>query len=380
VALSRLSHRRRIRAPLTGEASLSAVGDFRAERGPTGRRPLSFFAPPESSKREKPVGDTVAAMDGGPEGWRPAVISIYAKSCKYTPPKSLSGLYYVAKPPDPLRKCRVFPGPVAERRRPVACHADLVVLRCGCGKSSRLVWSSGCGRRDCPRCGPGKGRSAAKRVAARFLADRRNMQYTVFTVPPAVRDRWQGATGYRRLKEDLRNLVKALESEFGLEYAYCRIHPTGEDGRSWHPHINLLWVQKWGSVGRFSRRLLSRLREVWADVLGVPDVVVHTSYRHRRTTHAIAAYLHTIEYVERAFPGWRWQGLRGRWFRSKRVPSPVELESPPSLFCAVCGSELEYRGDSWASDRLWRREIKEILSAGYLIPADVYSKGPVRYG
>lgn len=373
-----LSHRRRIRAAvLTGDHALSAVGDFAGGRGRTGSAPLPLFSRPESTKRKNPVRAEGPVTAASPEGVRRAVISIYAKSWNVGPPKTLSHCYYVGNRRNPDYKPRAMPGPVAKRDHPGPCKGRLVVLSCGCGAARKYVWAGGCGRRDCPRCGGGKGRAAAKRVASRFLADRRNLQYTVFTVPVDARSRWDGVDGYKVLKVDLKRLVKAMERVFGLEYAYVRVHPTGDDGRTWHPHINLLWVQKWGrGQGRFSKSSLDSLRRIWGGIVGVDLAVVHTSYRTRRSKRALASFMHTIEYVERSFPGWRWQGLRGRWFRSKRVPAALDLDAP-TLYCEICGSELEYRGEpiGFAGE-----VIVESVRAGYVVPGPALVRGPVRYG
>ncbi|HET6373272.1 MAG TPA: hypothetical protein VFG76_08190, partial [Candidatus Polarisedimenticolia bacterium] len=84
-----------------------------------------------------------------------------------------------------------------------------------------------------------RGRDIFDRIAAARAG--RRVVYIVPTVPPSLRaraaepGRWQRWTA---------RMMRYLKKNLRMQYACERSDPAGEDGVRWHPHMNILMIQR----------------------------------------------------------------------------------------------------------------------------------------
>lgn len=249
--------------------------------------------------------------------------------------------------------------------------------RCGCG--SVPIYVDGCGRRTCAICGYSKSKASAKRVIDRLLySGDRVFQFLVLTVPEDLREVLATEDGHKTWATWLRRFVRWLKRDLGVSYGYIRSHPCGNDPVIFHPHANLIFVQKPGLKGfRRGRLPVTIIREKWAGIIGWPGTVnVHAQYVDVWSRAGKARLGHHVRYIERHFPGWAWGGQRARWYCWTRKygretitslpPKPTEEEKG---FCPVCGRLFTYG----------RPEGAEILAVAVLEAWLQDGRAPPRY-
>lgn len=216
------------------------------------------------------------------------------------------------------------------------CNGHWAWRKCGCG--SKPVYIGGCGRRNCPLCGPGRRDRQVNRVSLRFEAGHvKRVQLLVLTVPPPLREQFKGGAGADRWASVVGDFLEELENGFGMVFAYARSHPTGDDGVEWHPHVNIAWVQREGFSGKLD---VGVLRRIWSRCLGLGvtgSVDLHVSYADLESDRGRARWIHWLQYVERPFPGWNWAGCRSRWFGKY----PRGLADRGAHSCPLC--QEQYR-------------------------------------
>jgi hypothetical protein len=167
----------------------------------------------------------------------------------------------------------------------------------------------------------------------------------------------------------VRRFFAWLRKECGVKYGYERSHPCGDDGKTFAPHANLLFVQSSGKRGRLD---VAEFRRVWAEIVGGKELLDQETgagkvdlqlmfYTLHETAgrFGIGGFVHKLQYIERPFPGWMWAGARSRWlgdfpFRGEKVPRSMSSEN----VCPTC--HQEYRmvrmspGDAAATEAEFR--------------------------
>jgi len=209
-----------------------------------------------------------------------------------------------------------------------ACAAKGLKVGCLCG--FRVV-RSGCMKKDCPVCGQEVTKRRARRIFDRFekVRNGRPVLYTVLTVPPKVRSRFVVRSEWRKV---VKAVIKVFKSEFGFDFGVECSHPISETNEYvFHPHINLLWLQKAG-VDRHKSEIpgsidLDKLRARWAQILGTAGPV-DVNHQFAATEKKIR---HRCRYIARVFPGLSsWVGSV-RWYGKPPV-LPPEIRK-----CPKCG-------------------------------------------
>lgn len=245
---------------------------------------------------------------------------------------------------------------------PNPCGAPfLAVTGCGCGlkRVRQHCDKRGCAEEYCRE----KIRSRrARKIKARLDAGRtdgRAVIYTVFTVPPERR----GAAGDRKTwKKWIDRLLRYMRKELALEYAVERTDPCGEDGETWHPHSNLLWIRKNGFRGYLEPTQLAALKAKWASIVygtketnGKP-ISVHTAFSTDE-----ARIRHWCSYMGRTWSQWEDDfpyHLRIKWLGHPPKTPPKEVARP----CEKCGKDVcrmqfgseaaALEASAWSYDRL----------------------------
>lgn len=190
------------------------------------------------------------------------------------------------------------------------CKPKYIVYSCACGRN---VLPSTCMSLDCPRCHPWTSRRRALSVFARLTFNhvfRHNQGkvlhpviYTVFTVPPHIREKYRDRSEWQKLRG---RVWQILKGQFGARFGVEASHPVGESESSFHPHLNFLWIQKSGFHPFIDVR---NLRRLWAQVLNVVDADAYTQYAGNE-----AQVMNWAKYVTRTFPGYHYWTGSIRWF------------------------------------------------------------------
>lgn len=217
------------------------------------------------------------------------------------------------------------------------CGGRWVSVKCLCdnGKHRRLM-IGGCMDENCISCGPSINYRRFTRAIKRFKAKDYDqpLMYTIFTVPPGgLREKalnigtWQYWT---------KCIIDEMKKGYGLEYALVSYHPTGKNEEKFHPHLNVVWIQKRGLKHKLD---LGSLRYLWAKIIKAKDGVV--VIYHEWAKQDFQKY-HIINYVVRPFPGWKfWRGKAVRWYG--KYPKGVDCD-PGDWICPVCGEKIEVVG------------------------------------
>ena len=184
------------------------------------------------------------------------------------------------------------------------CGGQWWMRLCKCKPYS--VYVGGCGRRSCPICGQHKSRSSTARVLARLLVGGSRFQFIVLTVPLEIRARFAAEGGSDEWRAALRAFVTWAKKNLGLKFGYVRTHPCGDRSDIFHPHANLIFVQRDGFRGKLP---VDAIQAEWARILGYAGkVVIHVQFVN--ASKHLGKLVHHVRYIERAFPDWEWPASR----------------------------------------------------------------------
>lgn len=223
-------------------------------------------------------------------------------------------------------------------RQATACGAPFTAVRgCGCGvKAVRQH----CDKRGCSEeyCRGKIRERRARKIKARLDAGRtdgRAVIYTVFTVPPERR----GAAADRKLwKKWIDRLLRYMKKELALDYAVERTDPCGEDGETWHPHVNLLWIRRQGFRGFIKPEQLADLKAKWASIVyggkTTKPISVHTAFSTDE-----ARIWHWCRYMGRTWSRWEEEfpyHLRIKWL-GRAPKTPIDVSDS---CCPKCAEEI----------------------------------------
>ena len=203
-----------------------------------------------------------------------------------------------------------------------------------------------CGREYCYACGEKNSWIHQKRYRAwlPYVNSMKSQGQYVVTIPFEHRD-------YFREKghlNEFRRYVRRLMKRSGYVRGLCRWHWCGEDGKTWHPHLNLLFP-----AGYIAPEKLEELRGLIAARLSemvktpVNTVVAHYSYTTNRTKMR-----HRLRYVTRAtwhvYDPYINDTVKGytnniKWGKWKHVRvDPVAEED--KMCCPLDGTRIKWRG------------------------------------
>ncbi len=151
-----------------------------------------------------------------------------------------------------------------------------------------------CSREHCPECG--KPRSLYHRklylqilgVVLKMWIYGGGVGYMVITCPEELREKWKDPNEMRKFMQSLRRKLQGL----GLWPALYRWHWAGDRGRSWYPHLNLVFP-----LGYVDKEKLERLRR-YLNRKGIK--MFHYQY-----SRSLKKMRHLARYVSR--PTWNLQ-------------------------------------------------------------------------
>jgi hypothetical protein len=250
---------------------------------------------------------------------------------------------------------------------PTCCGAPFLAVRgCGCGVEKVRQH---CDKRGCSEdyCREKIRERRARKIKRRLDAGRtdgRPVVYLVFTVPPSLRSQM---VDKKRWKKAIDRMSRYLRNELGFQYLVERTDPCGEDGETWHPHLNFLGVRKQGFRGFLPPEQLASLKSKWAAICfgsvaaasGKP-ISVYYAYSSEE-----ARISHWCRYLGRSWSRWEAEfpyHLRVKWLGNAPKTPPKELPRP----CEKCGEEicrLQFKTESaatTASGWTYARLLEEI--------------------
>jgi len=243
-----------------------------------------------------------------------------------------------------------------------------------------------CGREWCPDCGA-EGSMTHKRRIARWWGKVMQMEqlgYLVITVPRAVRKQIQE----KKALSDFRTYVKRKLQRLGYDRGLIRYHWAGEDGVTWHPHLNILIEELF-----MPKKVMSELKRdlcTWfANYFDEDPAKCKSNMWYSYTKPMDAKFeahkIHKLKYITRSTltkfnPAMNWSMVKvlkrfratstwGKWDKTKENNNPlVALESG---LCPhpECRKPITWEGgkENIISRRsqYWQRAILKPLEGGY---------------
>jgi len=186
-----------------------------------------------------------------------------------------------------------------------------------------------CGREYCPRCGRNMSIPHRRRVGRLWHRwfQLSTWRYMVFTIHPSQRHK----VGQKELQL-LTTLVSKWLKKDGYDRGFARWHFAGEDGTTWHPHLNIMVEGGW-----LEEDDLPYFRNAWAAILEkVTGIYAPGEFNARYSTKESKA-CHWLKYIYRAtYKGQDkhiWSILKG--FRNTRTWGKFDKNAKPAQNLAL---------------------------------------------
>ena len=234
------------------------------------------------------------------------------------------------------------------------CTPKMVVNECQC---KRFLVPSTCMCKDCIPCAPWVQKRTAESIFRRFSqkqninklgGNQRVVCYTVFTIPPHMRERFLDSNEIKKVRKLAWEILK---TKFGALFGVEATHPIGSKTTMFHPHLNFVWTQRKGYRSYIDTTLLQK---EWANILDVRIADVWHQY-----SDSNSQIYKWCEYVGRPFPGYTyWKGSI-RWYG--HYP---KAQRKQDYICAECGCYIRRIGTIEAS------VVADYYAHGWLIGLD----------
>ena len=221
------------------------------------------------------------------------------------------------------------------------CTRKWNVVACEC---EARVYQAGCTKLTCESCEPHlrARRAASIRDRIERVRGARALVYTILTVPPELRE---AAADVKIWNKWRAKIWRWLKKNAGGVFAVERSDPAGDsDPGLWHPHLNLLWLQRDGFTGFLK---VDALRAAWREIIGAKRPVnVYSQYSANE--RKLGAW---YWYMGRTWPHWaktvkrhltvRWMGDYPRVACTLEKVGDRELacECKRARGCTDCGAQ-----------------------------------------
>lgn len=223
----------------------------------------------------------------------------------------------------------------------INCGGSWYVRECGCPEDNpRIEKMHGCMSENCTSCADDVKFRRTKKCIERLNAKRYTspVLYTVFTVPPELRKKAENRATWDYW---IKCILRVLKDKYGLYYGFGSSHPISERNPNiFHPHWNLIWIQKTGFSAFLDDQQLKEMKEAWESIIGAErGVDVHHEYSCFE-----AVIFKFVSYIVRPFPGWRfWRGKAVRWYGEYPIEGKdyeVEKYDMQDEICEKCGEKI----------------------------------------
>lgn len=234
------------------------------------------------------------------------------------------------------------------------CTPKYVVYQCDC---KRHIVPSTCMSKNCTICAPHVQSRTADSIFRRFSqksdirklgGNIRQVCYTVFTIPPHLRDKFLDPIAIKKVRKLAWEILK---TKFGALFGVEATHPIGSESTMFHPHLNFVWSQRKGFRPYIDTHLL---QIEWANILDVRIVDVWHQYSDKSTQ-----IYKWCEYVGRPFPGYSWWKGSIRWYGKYPI---VHIKH--DYICPDCGCYYRRLGTIEGS------VVSDYYAHGWLIGLD----------
>lgn len=248
-----------------------------------------------------------------------------------------------------------------------------------------------CGKEWCPDCGA-DGSAVHKRRISRWwgkVMSMEQMGYLVLTVPPQIRESFKNQV----VLSAFRTYVKRYLQRQGYERGLVRYHWAGDDGKIWHPHLNILL--EGGFMSPKEMRALKRdlgryFKKMFPQSLKgkTPKINAWYSYANPKAEGFERHKIHKLKYILRStltkidvvrnakdkelakvLKGFRTTSTWGKWPKDKENTS--ELAALESGKCPhkECCKPLKWEGGRdnivKINDPKWSKTILKPIDGGY---------------
>ena len=239
----------------------------------------------------------------------------------------------------------------------INCGGTWWARECGCKEDNpRIEKMHGCMNENCISCSDDINIRRTRKCVERINVLRGNSPvcYTVFTVPPELRIKFQDTVVWGRC---VKRILGVLKKKYGLKYGLGSYHPIGDRNPNiFHPHLDLVWIQKIVFFAFFGEgeqkekkelkpflddQQLKELKKAWKKIIGAEGVVdVFHNY-----TENEGLIFKRVDYCIRPFPGWKfWRGKAVRWYgkypREGKDYNAEKYEFPQDEICEICGQKI----------------------------------------
>jgi len=268
----------------------------------------------------------------------------------------------------PLEETKLVEVNIPDKLR---CHEPLPPCASGfmkgeCTNGHHFAKAMLCGKEFCTHCGDNWSwihqRKYWRWVPKFKVFD--SVGYMVITIPKEVRYQFYD----RKRLQQFRVYIHAMMKREGFSKGLSRWHWCGEDGKTWHPHINLLF-----GAGHLPKEKLIRLRElITARLSFLCNKSIDTIVLNYRYSTERGKKYHWLKYVTRATfrtfdhdiyrttKGFHNNTPWGKWEKPKGSNDIAKLESS---ICPICDSPIKWSGFSGELDMWdWHK-----LKAGYYV-------------
>jgi len=292
----------------------------------------------------------------------PYYLEVYDKSYKPPLDKTLKDAFGLEAPPIP-KKISIPDDLRNSERLPSCCKG---FLKGTCENGHKYAKAILCGKEYCYHCGE-KWSWIHQRRYYRWLPKVKalgTVGYLVVTIPLEHREFFLDK---RRLNEFRRYCIRLFKRR-GYNRGLCRWHWCGEDGNTWHPHLNFLFNEKW-----ISKEDLHELREKICNKISlmmrvsIPTIVINYQYsdkawkqRHWARYITRATWRKFSEPIAQVVKGYRNDVVWGEWVNKKRENDVAKLERG---CCPLCNSKITW--DSFQDEI--NMDDWTLLKAGYFV-------------
>lgn len=209
-----------------------------------------------------------------------------------------------------------------------------------------------CLAEDCWECSGAGAKSPTARRRADMVEEylgrdrqNRNVGILILTVPKDRRHLFHRKSQVKAIRKRVNRRI--LRGVLGMDYGLDSAHPVGEDGTTFHPHHNFLYLAKRKRSPFPTKPQLGEIRKIWADILEIEESELETKGNEVTYNGAVVIYhkyvkwdeigrrKHMCRYFTRPFVGWSWWRGNSIVRLGRKLPKKEKVRP----LCGECGKQ-----------------------------------------
>lgn len=266
-----------------------------------------------------------------------------------------------------------------------SCSLGFIKGSCAGGhKFAKLLL---CGKEWCPDCGADGSMTHKRRVARWWgkVMSMPEMGYMVVTVPKECRASFKNKV----VLSNFRTYLKRKLQRMGYDKGLIRYHWAGDDGYTWHPHLNILIEEGYLSKAKmvelkedlqtwFTKKFPMSLKgkkakiNLWYSYATPGEKFeAHKIHKLKYITRSTFKNLDTVKDIDlvRVLKGYRTTSTWGKWEKDKTNTSALASLEAGKCPHPECRKPVSWeKGDDRIVSRrskLWSKVILKPLDGGY---------------